>query len=91
LENHAKKIKYSDIADINLSQTLRLYDKKTSSVTSNLIPLSEIPKNIVFLHNGKIFRKGELLRKYILCKNLNNKKMYRCHPLMMVSLIEGVS
>jgi len=85
LKMHTQKIKYSDITDINLTKTLQFYDEKPAAI-SNLIPLNEIPKNTVFSHNRKIFCKGEVLRKYILCKNLNNNKMYRCHPLMMVDV-----
>ena len=87
LEQHVEKIKYSDIVDINLTKLLRKYDNNPTP-DSKTKALHEIPKNAVFLHNKAIFRKGELLRKYILCKNLINNKMYRCHPLMMVQVVE---
>lgn len=87
LEQHIEKITYSDIVDINLTKTLRKYDNNTV-VNAESIALHEIPKNTVFLHGKTIFRKGELLRKYILCTNLTNNRKYRCHPLMMVRIVE---
>jgi len=87
LEKHIEKIRYSDAADINLTKTLRQYDKITT-LDEKTIALQEIQKNTVFLHGRKTFRKGDCLRKYILCKNLINNKMYRCHPLMMVRVVE---
>jgi hypothetical protein len=87
LKQHLEKISYSDSTDIKLTKILRQYDNNAAS-DSKTIALYEIPKNTVFLHEGKIFQKGEPLRKYILCKNMTNKKMYRCHPLMKVSVLE---
>jgi len=86
LKQHVEKIRYSDITDINLTKALRQYDNQTTNAKT--ISLHEIPRNTVFSHGRIIFHKGETLRKYILCKNLTNNKMYRCHPLMMVSVIE---
>ena len=88
LKQHIRKIKYSDAVDINLTKILRKYDNNTN-IDQNTIFLQEIPKNTVFLHNRITFRKETPLRKYILCKNLINNKMYRCHPLMMVSVVEA--
>lgn len=87
LTQHVAKITYSDITDINLTKTLRKYDNHTI-VDAKTISLLEIPKNTVFLHGRIIFRKGETLRKYISCKNLINNRIYRCHPLMMVRVVE---
>jgi predicted SprT family Zn-dependent metalloprotease len=87
LEQHIRKITHSDAVDINLTQILRKYDNNTN-FDQKTIYLQDIPKNTVFLHGRVNFRKGETLRKYILCKNLINNKMYRCHPLMMVRAVE---
>jgi len=87
LELHIRKIKYSDSIDINLTKILRKYDSNIN-IDQKTIYLQEIPKNTVFLHERVTFRKEKPLRKYILCKNLTNNKMYRCHPLMMVSVVE---
>jgi len=87
LTQHIKKITYSSITDINLTKTLQKYDNNKMA-DSQTIALQEIPKNIVFSHNGMTFRKGEILRKYISCKNLINNRMYRCHPLMMVQIVK---
>ena len=88
LEKHIERIKYSDVVDINLTKVLRQYDDNATS-DSKTITLQEIPKNAVFSHDKGTFQKGERLRKYILCKNLTNNKMYRCHPLMLVKVVEN--
>jgi hypothetical protein len=89
LERHIEKITYSDVVDINLTKTLRKYDENSVISDSKLVALYEISENTVFSHNGVVFQKKESLRKYIKCKKLINNRMYRCHPLMMVSVVEN--
>jgi len=87
LIQHIRNITYSSVTDINLTKILQQYDNNTT-VAAKTIALHEIPQNTVFLHEGITFRKEEPLRKYIKCKNLSNNKIYRCHPLMMVRVVE---
>ena len=85
LENHIKNMKSSDFLDITLTKTLQKYDA-ASPVSQNLVLLEDVPKNAIFTFGNKKMEKQTLIRKYYLCKDLKNNKLYRCHPLMKVSL-----
>jgi len=87
LEQHLEKIAYSDITDIYLTEILRQYNTKAPSDEQEMM-LKDVPKNAIFSYNGKNYRRGERLRKYISCRSLEDYRMYRCHPLMMVSVVE---
>ncbi|MDR1181603.1 MAG: SprT-like domain-containing protein [Bacteroidales bacterium] len=86
LEKHLENIKSSDFQDIFLSKTLQKYDAKPSTIL-DLILLEDVPENAVFLYAGKKMEKQSLLRKYYLCRDLKTNKLYRCHPLMKVSVL----
>ncbi len=86
LEKHMQNIKSSDFLDIFLTKTLQKYDTKTFA-SQELVILEDVPKNAVFLHGDKKMEKKSLIRKYYLCKDLKTNKLYRCHPLMKVSLV----
>lgn len=88
LDKHLQNIKSSDFLDVSLTKTLQKYDVKNDDC-ANFVVLEEIPENTVFLHDGKYMEKQKLLRKYYLCKDLKTKRMYRCHPLLKVKLIES--
>ena len=88
LERHLQNIKSSDFLDVHLTKTLQKYDKDDSDL-QNIIHLEEIPENTVFLHDGKYMEKQKLLRKYYLCKDLKTKRMYRCHPLLEVEVMNN--
>jgi len=85
LEKHIQNIKSSDFLDIYLTKTLQKYDKKPL-IFQETITLEEIPEKSVFLFGNKKMEKQMLIRKYYLCKELKTNKLYRCHPLMKVSL-----
>jgi len=85
LEKHTQKIKSSDFLDIFLTKTLQKYDKK-SEISQNLIYLEDIPEDTVFFYGNKKMKKQTLIRKYYLCKELKTNRLYRCHPLMQISL-----
>jgi hypothetical protein len=86
LKKHLQNIKSSEFLDIFLSKTLQKYDAEPSTA-QNLIPLEDVPKNTVFLYGDKKMEKQSLMRKYYLCRDLKTNKLYRCHPLMKVSLV----
>jgi len=85
LENHIQNMKSSDFLDITLTKTLQKYDTETA-VCQDLIPLEDVSQHTVFLFGNKKMEKQTLMRKYYLCKDLKTNKLYRCHPLMKVSL-----
>lgn len=88
LEKHLENIKSSDFLDVHLTKTLQKYDKNNSD-SQDVIHLEEIPENTVFLYDGKYMEKQKLLRKYYLCKDLKTKRMYRCHPLLEVEIVNS--
>ncbi len=70
----------SSVSDLELTRILNNYDNK-----SDLILLEELPQNTVFkIHNGRIFKKQEKLRKRYRCLCLENKKEYLFNPLARV-------
>ncbi len=80
LANYLENAKASTISDIELSRILSKYN-----INNTKILLENIPDNSVFkLKNGKIFRKGEKLRKRYRCICLNNKRLYLINPLVEV-------
>lgn len=67
----------SSTSDVNLAVVLRGYDP-----TRNVTLISELPAEAVFaLPDGRVFRKGEKLRKRYKCECLNNKRIYLFSPL----------
>jgi len=80
LIKYLNNAKASTSSDLVLSRTLRNYDIKNTKIL-----LENIPDLTIFsLKNGKIFRKGEKLRKRYRCMCLNNKRIYLINPLVEV-------
>ena len=80
LFGYRKNTYASSISDLELSRVLKNYDNK-----SDLILLEELPKNTVFkIHNGKIFKKQEKLRKRYRCICIESKREYFFNPLAQV-------
>ena len=86
LEKHIQNMKSSDFMDVFLTKTLQKYDSKPL-VFRDLTHLEDIPEHTVFLYGNKKMEKQTLIRKYYLCKDLKTNKLYRCHPLMEVSVV----
>ncbi|TNE56056.1 MAG: hypothetical protein EP338_00385 [Bacteroidetes bacterium] len=84
LENSLIRTKASSCSDIPLMRELKKYDQQRDG----LVFLEEIPKNSVFLLNGRQFLKGELRRKRYLCHEITTKKQYLVHALSEVRLNE---
>ena len=63
----------SSCADEVLLKTLKNYDEKQS----HLVFVEAIPTGVLFkTHDGKIFRKGEKLRKRFKCEEVKTKRFY---------------
>ncbi|HEU0063557.1 MAG TPA: SprT-like domain-containing protein [Flavisolibacter sp.] len=68
----------SSCADEKLLRILRNYDEKESS----LVFVETIPEGSLFkTHDGKIFRKGEKIRKRYKCVEVKTKKVYLFSPV----------
>ena len=74
----------SSCADITLLKTLRNYDVRAS----NALLVEELPPNATFkTHDGKIFQKGEKVRKRFKCVELKTGRLYLFSPVYEVEVI----
>lgn len=73
----------SSCADITLLKTLRNYDVKSG----NALLVEELPPNATFkTHDGKVFQKGEKVRKRFKCVEIKTGKLYLFSPVYEVEL-----
>ena len=83
LSAYLKKPKASTLTDLNLAAVLKKYD------SVKVLTISEIDDESIFsISNGKVFRKGNKLRKRYKCIECTTKKIYLFHPLAEVILIQ---
>jgi hypothetical protein len=74
----------SSCADENLLRVLKGYDKKQE----NLVFVEDIPAGALFkTHDGKVFRKGERLRKRFRCEEVQTKKVYLFSPVYEAEMV----
>ena len=83
LANYMKNPKASSDADVHLSLALKKYDPK-----NNLDYVFELPLHSKFLHNNRIFIKGNKRRTRIECKELGTDKKYLFHQNAEVKLLK---
>lgn len=74
----------SSCSDELLLRTLRNYDDKQHP----LLFVESLPPGTLFkTHDGKVFRKGEKLRKRFRCEEIKTKKVYLFSPVYEVELV----
>ena len=74
----------SSCADEALLRTLRLYDEKKGN--SHFV--ESLPDGAVFkTHDGRIFQKGQRLRKRFRCVEIATKRMYLFSPVYEVEVV----
>ncbi|HEY0731346.1 MAG TPA: SprT-like domain-containing protein [Chitinophagaceae bacterium] len=74
----------SSCADDVLLRTLKKYDERPS----HLKLVEDLPTDTVFkTHDGKVFRKGQKLRKRFQCVELKTGKLYLFSPVYEVELV----
>ena len=74
----------SSCSDEALLRTLKNYDEQQT----NMVFVESIKDGALFkTHDGKIFRKGEKIRKRYRCEELKTKKIYLFSPVYEVELI----
>ena len=74
----------SSCADEVLLRTLRNYDERGH----HLQFIESIPEGALFkTHDGRVFRKGEKLRKRFRCEEIGTRKVYLFSPVYEVELI----
>lgn len=75
----------SSCTDIHLYRVLRRYDADKSKQHT----VESIPANSIFtLQNGRVFQKGEKLRKRYKCIELSTDRIYLIHPIAEVVLLK---
>ena len=68
----------SSCSDEDLLRVLKRYDRKETS----LVFIEAIPEGSLFkTHDGKVFRKGEKIRKRYKCEEVKTKKIYLFSPI----------
>lgn len=74
----------SSCADDILLRVLKAYDNKKD----NLVFVENVPDGQLFkTHDGKVFRKGEKMRKRFKCVEVATKKLYLFSPVYEVMLV----
>ncbi|MBD0350682.1 MAG: SprT-like domain-containing protein [Flavisolibacter sp.] len=73
-------------ADAALQKVLKRYDERTN----HLVFIENIPSGALFrTHDGKLFRKGEQLRKRFRCVEVQTGKIYLFSPVYEAKLVES--
>lgn len=76
----------SSCADELLLRTLKKYDEKES----HLKMVEDVPHEALFqTHDGKVFRKGEKMRKRFKCVEVKTGKLYLFSPVYEVEVLDG--
>ncbi len=71
-------------ADVDLLKVLKQYDEKAS----HLVFVENIPAGAFFkTHDGKVFQKGQLLRKRFRCEEVGTGKIYLFSPVYEAKMI----
>lgn len=74
----------SSCADEQLLRVLRRYDERPS----NLVFVESMPGGALFrTHDGRIFRKGEKMRKRFRCEEVKTKRIYLFSPVYEAELV----
>ena len=77
----------SSCADEMLLRTLKKYDEGESK----LVLVESVPEGSLFkTHDGKIFRKGEKMRKRFRCEEVKTKRLYLFSPVYEVEIVSQV-
>ena len=74
----------SSCSDEALLRVLKNYDEKET----HLVFVESIPEGNLFkTHDGKIFRKGEKIRKRFKCEEVNTKRIYLFSPVFEAEML----
>jgi hypothetical protein len=85
LVNSLVSMKASSCTDIKLSRVLKNYDARKEGFEI----LEQLPKNTIFVLNGRQFIKGDLRRKKFLCEEIISKKLFLINSLAEVRPLEN--
>jgi SprT protein len=86
ITNYLNNPAASSCSDLNLYRSLRQYD----AVIESMLTVEKLPANAVFkIKDGRVFRKGEQLRKRFKCVEVSTKRVYLFSPVAEVEVLEG--
>lgn len=84
LIHYSYRVKATGVADVGLARALRLFDKNPDQDEWHY--LEEVPDHSLFrLRSGRVFRKGERIRKRFRCFCPENNMSYLIHPMARVN------
>lgn len=83
LRNYMLNPSASSCTDVQLLRMLKLQDEDTSTIF-----IENIPIGTLFLYNGRLFKKGEKIRKRYKCHDVHKNTLYLFSPLAEVELFE---
>ncbi|HET7897121.1 MAG TPA: SprT-like domain-containing protein [Flavisolibacter sp.] len=76
----------SSCADEALLRILKKYDEKKS----NILFVEEVPSGALFqTHDGRVFQKGERIRKRFRCVEVATQRLYLFSPVYEVTLVKA--
>jgi len=76
----------SSCADEELQRALRRYDEKKE----HLLFVEAMPAGALFkTHDGRVFRRGEKMRKRFRCEEVKTKRIYLFSPVYEAELVES--
>ena len=82
--NYLENPSASSCTDLNLFRVLHRYDNKPESI----VHLEKLPLNSSFaIKNGRLFKKGELIRKRYKCIEVKTGAVYLFNPLSEVTFV----
>lgn len=85
ITNYMNNPAATSCSDLHLYRTLQAYDKRNE----RLINVEHIPHEAVFaMENGRLFRKGNKLRKRYQCVEVATGRIYLFSPVAVVSLFD---
>lgn len=85
ITNYLNNPAASSCSDLSLYRSLRSYDTPKESV----ITVERLAANVLFkLKDGRVFRKGEKLRKRYKCVEVHSKRVYLFSPVAEVEVIQ---
>lgn len=85
LLQHCKNIKSSSAYDINLMKAITKFNEGQESITTVI----DLREGDHFLYNGRLFKRGSLLRTRIKCQCVLDRKNYVFHSLAPIEIIKN--
>jgi len=86
IQNYLNNPAASSCSDLTLFRALKKYDVKEASV----VLVEKVPANALFRwKDGRVFRRGERLRKRYRCVEVNSNRVYLFNPVAEVELLQN--